>query len=159
NLSQHFVFLLFCSGILHFTLLFPIAQLSRPRLRWVLPSIYVLPLVAYSWIGLVLWLVSATPLDAIGRWIEANDVLTTALMVNKLLSRNAGYRNAKLSSGARQQARFVVLAIALCGICFVLLTLAHFVSNDLLYGDTSLTWLLFLLGFVIPISIPYAILR
>jgi signal transduction histidine kinase len=159
SLSQHFTFLLFCSSILHFTLLFPIAQLSRQQLRWVVPTIYSLPLLLYSLSGLVLWSGSATALEAIGRWIQTNDVLTIALMIAMLIVLSAGYRNPKLSSGMRQQTRFVVLAIALCGICFALLTLAHFVTNGFLYGDSSLTWLLFLLGFLIPIAIIFAIIR
>src|SRR5579885_171609 len=119
SLSQHFAFLLFCSGIVHFTLLFPIPQFARPRMRWILPTIYALPLITYSLIGLVLWAVSPTPLEAIGHWIEANDVLTITMMLAMLGSLNTGYRNAKLSAGARKQSRFVVLAIALYGICFV----------------------------------------
>jgi signal transduction histidine kinase len=156
-LSQHILYVLFCSSVLHFTLVFPTQHRSVLQYRWLAPAVYVLPPVVYVLSGVVARLGSSGILEWIGRWVKAVDLLTSLILGLTLLALISGYKRVR-QNPARQRVKLVVWTIAGCGTILLFVTLYHLFVNSPLYSEPWIGFLL-LLGLPIPLALVIAIAR
>lgn len=105
-------YILFWIAGFHLALVFP-APLLSPKQRWVIPTIYIAPYLAYAFYLAAVFPGSASMLDWIGRWIPGESTLSVIYLLMMLVALTLNYRAS--TGAARQKMRWVAFAALVSG--------------------------------------------
>jgi signal transduction histidine kinase len=159
HLAQHLTLLLAISGLLHFSLIFPSKQTLIRQNRWIVPCIYLAPLVLYGLLGILAWSRSSNILEWLAHWIQTFDLLTAFILYSVVGCLLNTYRLMRQRSPSREGIRLVIIALCLCVTTFMILILAHFTTAGGLYTENSVVYMFLTFGLVMPVALFVAVVR